>query len=177
MIPTSRWIALELDLHLLAQLEVEGAERLVEQQDLRVVDDRAREGDALTLAAGELCRLPGAETAEAHHLERFRCSAATLPLPDLLHHEPVLDVLLDRHVREERVVLEDGVHRPVVRRQPGHVLAGELDRALVRRLEAGDHPQGRRLARPRGPEHREELPRRDVEVDRIHRDDVSVALA
>ena len=42
---------LELDLHLLAELEVERAERLVEQEHLRAVDDRAREGDALTLAA------------------------------------------------------------------------------------------------------------------------------
>ena len=44
---------LELDLHLLAQLEVEGAERLVEQQHLGPVDQRAGEGHALPLAAGE----------------------------------------------------------------------------------------------------------------------------
>ena len=48
--------ALELDLHLLAQLEVERAERLVEQQHARAVDDRAGERDALALAAGELRR-------------------------------------------------------------------------------------------------------------------------
>ena len=50
---------LELDLHLLAQLEVERAERLVEQQHLRAVDDRAGERDALALAAGELRRACG----------------------------------------------------------------------------------------------------------------------
>ena len=61
---------LELELHLLAQLEVERAERLVEQQHLRLVDDRARQRDPLALAAGELERLAVAEAGEADHLER-----------------------------------------------------------------------------------------------------------
>ena len=58
VMPTSCWIALQLELHLLAQLQVERAERLVEKQHLRLVDERARERDALLLAAGELARLP-----------------------------------------------------------------------------------------------------------------------
>ena len=47
---------LELDLDLLAQLLVEGAERLVEQQHLGLERERARQGDALPLAARELVR-------------------------------------------------------------------------------------------------------------------------
>ena len=42
---------LELELHLLAQLEVEGAERLVEEEHGGPVDERAGERDALLLAA------------------------------------------------------------------------------------------------------------------------------
>ena len=49
---------LELDLQALAELQVERAERLVEEQDLRQVDDGAGESDALLLAAGELVGLP-----------------------------------------------------------------------------------------------------------------------
>src|SRR6266480_7213562 len=48
---------LELDLHLLAQLQVQRAERLVEQEHLRLVDDRAGERDPLPLPAGKLDRL------------------------------------------------------------------------------------------------------------------------
>ena len=48
---------LELDLHLLAELQVEGAERFVEEQDPRPVDERPGEGDALALAAGQLAGL------------------------------------------------------------------------------------------------------------------------
>ena len=44
----------QLLLHLLAQLEVERAERLVEQQHLGLVDQRAGERHALPLAARKL---------------------------------------------------------------------------------------------------------------------------
>src|SRR5471032_722831 len=54
-------------LHLLAQLQVERTERLVEEQHLRAVDHRARERDALALPARELHRLAVAVTLEAHH--------------------------------------------------------------------------------------------------------------
>jgi hypothetical protein len=65
--------------------------------------------------------------------------------------QPVADVLGDVHVREQRVVLEDGVDVALVRRHAGDRLAGEQDLALGRLLEAGDHAQGRRLAAARRP--------------------------
>ena len=61
--------ALELDLHLLAELEVERAEGLVEQQDRRPVDERPRERDALGLAAGDLGRLAALEARQLDELE------------------------------------------------------------------------------------------------------------
>ncbi len=63
--------ALELDLHLLAQLEVEGAERLVEEQHRRAVDERPRERDALGLAAGDLGRLALLEARQLDELEHL----------------------------------------------------------------------------------------------------------
>ena len=48
---------LQLDLHLLAQLQVEGPERFVEQQHRRPVDERPGERDALGLSARQLGRL------------------------------------------------------------------------------------------------------------------------
>src|SRR5438552_2473974 len=41
---------LQLELHLLPKLEVKGAQRLVEEQDARSLDERPREGDSLALA-------------------------------------------------------------------------------------------------------------------------------
>ena len=66
----------QLELRVLAQLLVERAERLVEQQQLRPLDQRARERHALPLAAGELVRLALGELAELHQLEHLGDAAA-----------------------------------------------------------------------------------------------------
>ena len=84
VMPTCCWMRLELDLHLLAQLEVEGAERLVEEQHPGPVDERAGEGDALALAAGQLAGLAAVVALQADHPQgvlrpaRSRSALATL---------------------------------------------------------------------------------------------------
>ena len=67
---------LELHLELAPELEVQGAERLVEQQHLRPVDERPGEGDALLLAARQLVGLAPVVAAEADELQRVRRPAA-----------------------------------------------------------------------------------------------------
>ena len=71
VMPSARCRRLQLLLHLLAQLEVERAERLVEQQHLRLVDERAGERHALALAAGELAGLARAIAGELDQLQRL----------------------------------------------------------------------------------------------------------
>ena len=79
VMPSARLQQLQLELHLLAQLPVERAERLVEQQHGRAVHQGAGERDALLLAAGELGGLAVGEAAHPHHVEgvdtRSRISA------------------------------------------------------------------------------------------------------
>ena len=72
--------ALQLDLHLLAQLQVERAQRLVEQEHTRAHDERARQRDALLLAARELARPARLEPAQLHELERLACKPIALAL-------------------------------------------------------------------------------------------------
>ena len=55
----------DLGAQLLAQLGVERSERLVEQQHARTHGERAGEGDALALAAGQLVDAPLAEPSSA----------------------------------------------------------------------------------------------------------------
>ena len=52
-------------------LRVEVARRLIRHDDVRVVDERARDGDALALAARELVRLVVTAVAEADGLEEM----------------------------------------------------------------------------------------------------------
>ena len=70
-------------------------------------------------------------------------------------------------MREEGVVLEDGVHRPAVGGNAGDRLAEDRDIAGRRLLEAGDQSEAGRLARARRPEHGEEFAGRDVEVEAV----------
>ena len=63
---------LELQLHLLAQLEVEGTQRLVEEQHGGPVHERPGEGDALLLAAGHLPGPALAVAGQADQRQRLR---------------------------------------------------------------------------------------------------------
>ena len=139
--------ALELELHLLAQLEIERTQRLIEQQDLGTVDQGACDGDALLLAAGQLIGLAALKAAELHQIEHLHHALADLVFGDLLHLEAIGHVVEDRHVREQRVALEHGVDVTLKRLLVGNVGAGEQDLARGGLFKAGNHTQGRRLAR------------------------------
>src|SRR5581483_7324480 len=88
--------ALQLELHLLAELQVERAERLVEEEHPRPVHERARQRDALLLPARELLRPAAAvalEPDDAQHLLDLARQRSAL-------HAPA--------AQTERDVLEDG---------------------------------------------------------------------
>ena len=75
--------AAQLLLHGLAQLEVEGGERLVEQQHARAHDERARQRHALLLAAGELIDRAGDEFLQPHQRDCLVDAAVDLVLRPL----------------------------------------------------------------------------------------------
>ena len=177
VMPTALLDGLELQLHLLPQLEVERAERLVEQQHLGLVHQRAGERHALSLAARELRRPAGIVAVETHHPERVRDARLALRAGHLADHQPVGHVVGDGHVGEQGVVLEDGVDVALERRTARDVFAGQQDPAAGGQLEAGDHAQGRRLARAGRAEQREELAGADVQVHARDRHDLAEGLA
>ena len=147
----------QLELGLAAQLLVERGERLVEQQHARPLDQRARERDALALAAGELMRLAPLEAFEPHERQHLGNARGDLLLRQAVLLQPEGDIARDGEMRKQRVALEHHVDRPPVRRHAGQILAVEQDAARVRRLEAGEHAQQRGLAAAGRPEQREEL--------------------
>ena len=156
---------LQLDLHLLAQLEVEGAERFVEQQHPRPSDECAGQRDALTLAARQLRGLAAAP----RRTSRTMSSASEVRLRrSVARHsadlQAVFDVLGHGHVGEQGVFLEHGVDVAAPRGQCGDVDAAEPDHPGRRLLEAGDHAQHGGLARAGRAEDREQLAVGDGEV-------------
>ena len=95
---------LELDLHLLAQLEVERAERLVEEEHGRSVHERPRDRDPLLLAAREFVGLTRRVLAEMNELEGFGHSPLDIPPVRAGFLRSERHVVVDGEVREQRVL-------------------------------------------------------------------------
>ena len=108
---------LDLVLHLLAQLLVERAERLVHHDQLGLEHERARDRDPLLLAARELGGAALPEARELDHVERLPDPRLDLGRRGFAHLERERQVLVDRHVREQGVVLEH--HADVAPVAPG----------------------------------------------------------
>src|SRR6185295_12852330 len=86
---------------------------------------------------------------------------------ETLDPQPVGHVLVHRHVRIERIVLEHHRNVPVLGLEPVHHPAADHDLARSDRLEAGHHAQQSRLAAPGWTDDHHELA-----VLHLHRDAV-----
>jgi hypothetical protein len=167
----------DLGAHLLAELPVQGGHRLVEEQHLRLEDERAGQGHPLALAARETVHGAAGQLAQADEVERARHPRRDVGPGHVRHLEAEGDVAFDGAVREERVVLEDGVHRAAVRRDVGHVAAGEEHAPRVGRVEPGHQPEERGLAAARRAEEGEEFAGPDLQRDLAHAAHGAVGLA
>ena len=85
------------------------------------------------------------------------------------HLERECHVFEDRHVWIERIVLKDHRYIAVLWFERDHAFAIDPDVAAVELLEAGEHPERRRLAAAARAEQDEELAVGDVEGQALHR--------
>ena len=143
-------------------------ERLVEQEHLRLAHDGAADRDALALAAGKLPRLALQQLGSMR-----RMSAAALDPPGDVglgvagHAQAEAQILLDRHVRIERIGLEHHGDAALGRLDIVDDLAADRDLAVGDVLEPGDHPQQRRLSAARRADEDHELAVGDLEVGAV----------
>ena len=157
--------AFELGAHFLAEFQIKRRERLIEQQHLGARGHGAGERDALLLAAGELRRLAVDELAQLHHPDHLVDACDGVSGRPLEHFERETDVIGDAHMREERVILEDSVHRALVGGQVFDFLAVEVNGACGGAFKSGDHTQKSAFAAARRAKKREKLVVGDVECD------------
>ncbi|KGC93057.1 hypothetical protein DO71_5700 [Burkholderia pseudomallei] len=149
-------------------MRVERGQRLVEQQHARARSQRARERDALALAARQrvdrLVRMRG----EPHHREQRVDALAQHARLGPADPQPIADIAAHRQVRKQRIVLEHHPDAALFDRQRGHVVGAERDRAArIGRIEPGDQAQRRRLAAAGRAEQHERLARADREIERL----------
>ena len=137
---------------ILADLCVQRAERLVEQQHLRVHSERARQRHPLPLPAGQLVRIASLEAGEADHLEEVVHLLLDLGLRPLTDAQAESDIVANRQMFERRVVLEHEADATPLRRNVRHIFTVDGDGSGIGLIETGDGPQQRRLARSAGPE-------------------------
>ena len=135
----------ELPSHLHAELRVEVGERFVHQEGLGFAHHRATHRDALPLSTGELRRPALQQRQEPEDPRGIEHALFELPFGGLPELQPERQVLLDGHVRVQRVALEH--HRDVsrLRLQIGDLAVADHDLSGRDVLEAGDHPQDRGL--------------------------------
>ena len=85
--------ASQLFVHLQAELEVKGAERLIEQQHLGLVDQRPSYGHALALATAQFVDLSRSIVFKLDEAKHFGDLAIDLGTRDFLYLQPKCDVL------------------------------------------------------------------------------------
>jgi len=147
-------------LNLELAVAVQARRGLVQDQDARVRQDRARDCDALALAAGE----PDAALADhrvVFQLERVNELVAVRDaahFAHLLHRGvrlAVADVVGDRPVEQEVLLQHDPELRAVVRQaQVREVVAVDPDHPAGRSIERHHEADERALARPARPDQR-----------------------
>ena len=107
----------DLDPHRDAQLGIEVRQRLVEQEHFRLPHDGAAHRDALALAARELPRLAVQHRADFENARGFLDAGLDLGLGHAAVAQAIGHVVVDAHMRIERVILE----------HHGDVALGRLD--------------------------------------------------
>jgi hypothetical protein len=160
-----------------AQARVEIRQRLVEQEERRVTHERARQRDALPLAAGERGWPALQQLAEIQHTGDLLRLDASLGARYAAHAQRELDVGAHRQVWVKRVVLEDHRDVALVRRQHIDPAVADANHAAGRTIEAGRQAQQRRLAAAGRAEEGDALAVGDAQAEVVERRDVAETLA
>src|SRR6516164_1593876 len=118
---------------------VEARGRLVEQENLRLFGESARERQPLLLAAGELSRRPAAEAAEADDSDEFVDAGSAIRARHAGGRERITDVAGGAAAEHRRALEHDGAMRRLGSRtaSPGHASTHGCNRAHEQAQQRG----------------------------------------
>ena len=114
---------LQLQLHFLAHLQVQRAERLVKEEDIRLIDDGPGDGDPLLLPAGQRGDPALLKSFQIHHFQHIPDLLPDLMLRQMLQVQSERDIIIDIQVREQRIPLKHRIDRSFVGRKLADILA------------------------------------------------------
>ena len=156
---------------LFTHLRIQRAERFIQQQNLRLYRQGARQRHALFLTTGQLRRIAIRQVSQLHHLQQFghfgfnRRGVGSFAARQ--HGQAKGDVIEHRHMAEQRIVLEDEAHFTVAGVHPADVGTVEADMTAGLMLQTGDNSQQGGFSGARGPQQRNHLSGRDIQRDII----------
>jgi hypothetical protein len=157
----------DFDAHRDSQLGVEVRQGFVEQKHLWLPHDRTSHRDALALAAGQLPRFAFQHGAQFENARGFLDAGLDLGFGHAAVTQAIGHVVVDAHMRVERVILEH--HRDVAFGRLDLVddASADIDLAAGDGLQPRDHTQERRLAAAGRADQHAELAVTDVEIDAL----------
>ena len=155
----------QLGAHLHTQLRIQVGQRLIHQERLRLTHDGTTHRHTLTLTTRQRLRLAVQELGDLEDLRGFLHTTIDLVLRHLAQLQAERHVVVHRHVRIQRVVLEHHRDVPILRRNVVHDLVTDRHLPLRDVLETRDHPQHRRLATAGWPDQHQELAVLDDQID------------
>ena len=153
---------LELNFHVLTQLQIQGTQGLVEQQQRGFEHQAACNRHPLLLPTRELVDALVLGTGKAHPLQHRADTPRDVGFGQAAPRQAIANVFADRHHGKQRQVLEHHVHRALVWRHSPHAVAADADVPGIGAHETGNHAQQRGLATARRAEDREKAAARHV---------------
>jgi hypothetical protein len=152
------------------------SDRLVGENNVGLLHQRARDRDALLLAAGKLVGALGGDRCHIELVKRRHCQRPVLFGPELRQRPPGRDFREPTHQHvgqdiepaDQIELLEDhrGARAPlpqILAAQRSHIDAFKQNAPFGRFSEAVDHPKQRGLAGAGAPDHTDEAAGRDRE--------------
>ena len=162
--------------HLHAQLRIQVGKRLVHQQHARLDYERTGQRHTLLLTAGKLAGLTLCQRQNLHQFKRFLHARIDLALLDAARLKAIGNVLLNRQMRKNGVVLEHHADIAFMRWHVIDAFVAKIEVAALDGVEAGDHAQQRRLSAAGRAQERKELALLDAQGHVAQRGKIAIAL-
>ena len=157
----------EFQLHTAPQFAVQGAQRFVQEQDPRLIDDGPGDGHALLLAAGQVDDVGMFIAVEVDQFQGIADLVADIIAGLAVDFRTEGDIFGDVHMGKKRIILEHRIDLAPVRRQLGDIGSLKEDAPFIRRLKTGDEAERRRLAAAAGAEEGDKFIFRNRQVQAV----------
>ena len=158
----------DLRAHLVSQLRVQIGQGLVHQENLRLTDDGAPDRDALPLAAGQSLRLAFEILGDVKDARGPLDPLVDLVLRHLAQLQRKGHIFVHRHMRVQRVVLEDHRDVAVLRLYVVHQFVVDIQLAAGDLLQTGDHSQRRRFTAAGGTDKNDKFLILDIQIESVY---------